>query len=236
MLSQTLCSNQLRFTATTLGLSAIRCLAHGHAAGEVRAGPVGTGPAWQPPGQAPTYHQVLQGQRLVHVPQDLDFPLMGQLGGREAMRLLPQLLNDLQALVEGAAPAQLGLGALATRSPRASFPPPRSLHCRSPAMPAGSLPPHLRFCSSLTRPDLHQLPDLSTVHSFTLQLKPCLPQEAFLNFAPPTSQIRPRQYPTHSLSWTRVCGVVEKAEPPAHQLPLIKTHNVVRPWASPSWL
>ena len=112
MLSQTLCSNQLRFTATTLGLSAIRCLAHGHAAGEVRAGPVGTGPAWQPPGQAPTYHQVLQGQRLVHVPQDLDFPLMGQLGGREAMWLLPQLLNDLQALVEGAAPAQLGLGAL----------------------------------------------------------------------------------------------------------------------------
>ena len=63
-----------------------------------------------------------------------------------------------------------------------------------------------------------------------------LPQEAFLNFAPPTSQIRPRQYPTHSLSWKRVCGVVEKAEPPAHQLPLIKTHNVVRPWASPSWL
>ena len=82
---------------------------------------MGTGPAWRPPGQAPTYHQVLQGQRLVLVPQDLDFPFVGQLGGWEATRLPLQLLNDLQALIEGAAPAQLGLGGTGHQEPTCSL-------------------------------------------------------------------------------------------------------------------
>lgn len=63
-----------------------------------------------PPRRALTYHQILQDQRLVHVPRDLDFPLVGQFGGWEAAWLLLELLNDLQALRGGASPAQLGLG------------------------------------------------------------------------------------------------------------------------------
>lgn len=53
------------------------------------------------PGQAAAYHQVLQGQRLVHVPRDLHFTLVGQFEGREAAGLLLLLLNDLQALTAG---------------------------------------------------------------------------------------------------------------------------------------
>lgn len=74
-------------------------------------GSLGMGPARHQAG-FPTHHQILQGQQLVHVPQDLNFTLVGQLGGREAARLLLLLLNDLQALAGQSSPSSPGLRSL----------------------------------------------------------------------------------------------------------------------------
>lgn len=102
-------------------------------------GSLGMGPARHQAG-FPTHHQILQGQQLVHVPQDLNFTLVGQLGGREAARLLLLLLNDLQALAGQSSPSSPGL--------RNLWPPRAQVLTFLPSKPAFPLPPHVCFCHS----------------------------------------------------------------------------------------
>jgi hypothetical protein len=70
------------------------------------------------PTQAPTHHQVLQGQRLVQVPQDLNFTLVGQFGDRKSLWLFLLLLNDFQALKT---PSSARLGVSGHQGPKCSL-------------------------------------------------------------------------------------------------------------------
>lgn len=158
------------------------------------------------PGQVPTHHQILQGQQLVHVPQDLNFTLVGQFGGWEAARLLLLLLNDLQALVGQSSPNS-GSGISGHQEPK----------CSLSSLPRQPFPfPHT-FASAipLTSKALPQ-PYLSLFHPFTLQYKPCLLQKAFMNFTFTRKSILLLIAP-YSLSWNE-CGVVKKAQALRHLL------------------
>lgn len=237
MLSQTLCSNQhSRLTVTTLGLrhSQVTC-PRPHSWG---------GEGWG------LWVQALPGNHQIRLPLTTRSSRVSVWSVSRRISTSPLWVSLEAGRLHGSFCScsmisrpwwrgqpllSWGWGDSATRSPRAPFPPPRPLHRGSPAVPAGSLPPHLHFCNSLTRTDLHHLPYLSIFHSFTLRLKPCLPQEVFQNFAFSHKSNLPQNV-SHPLSvLERVCCVIKKAQPPAHRLPLIKTHNVVWPWAS-RWL
>lgn len=126
------------------------------------------------PGQAPTYHQIFQC--LFHVPQDLNFTLVGQFGGWEAAWLLLLLLNDLQALAGWSIPGLAGLRGL--WPPRAQVP---TLLLWFPFHANTSLPPHFCFCHYPHLKSSPRQPYISRNHSRALKLKPCLLQEVFLN-------------------------------------------------------
>lgn len=128
------------------------------------------------------YHQILQGQHLVRIPQDLDFTLVRQFGGRKDAQLLLLLLNDLQALWGWSGPSSAGLrGSLAPKNPSAHCPASRLLSCGP--FHASLFPPHtLAFVMPLTRKALHPALPLH-VPLTTPQHKPCSSRMDALNFA-----------------------------------------------------
>lgn len=155
------------------------------------------------PGQAVAYHQILQGQRLVPVPQDLDFTLVGQFERREAARLLLLLLNDLQALAGAKSPSL-------SQVRRSQAPKVFILLPHGPSS-VGLLPLPSQFCfhhpPSLTSP-----PPSALLLPYSTQppskLKPCVLQQAFLNFTSSYKSVLPPTGP-QLLSWEEYSAVQE---------------------------
>lgn len=169
-------------------------------------------PALPPaPGQSVAYHQILQGQRLVHVPQDLDLTLVGQFEGREATRFLLLLLNDLQALAGPSSPNSAGSGG--PRPPRAqvfTF----LLGGPSPAVPLLCQPFLFLHTSASTIPAPNTpcplRPTASQATRSPSKRKPCLLQQAFLNFTFSHKSVLPLTVP-QPLSWEEH-SVVERGQ------------------------